>query len=70
MGLNCEIKCPFPLYGFHCQMICNCLDKLCDPVNGCKRSTTGIMIFLTEISRMLCLLYTNVSSVMNTLLIT
>lgn len=47
IGPNCKIKCPFPLYGFHCQMICNCIAKYCDPVNGCERSTTGMQMFLT-----------------------
>lgn len=46
-GLNCEIKCPYPLYGKGCQMRCDCIDEVCDPVNGCSQwLSTGIdMIF-------------------------
>lgn len=43
MGPNCETKCPYPLYGEVCQMSCNCIDKNCDPVNGCNQwLSTGI----------------------------
>lgn len=68
-GPNCEIKCPFPSYGVDCQMKCDCIDKDCDPVNGCKRSTTGMQLFPIEISSMPWLLFTNVRSVLYTLLI-
>lgn len=37
MGPNCETKCPYPSYGEVCQMSCNCIDKNCDPVNGCNQ---------------------------------
>lgn len=63
-GPNCEIKCHFPFYGFHCQMKCNCIDRYCDPVNGCKQSTTGMQMFLSEIYSTLFYLYTNVCTVL------
>lgn len=47
IGRYCEIQCPSQFYGFHCQMKCNCIAKHCDPVNGCKLSTTGMQMFLT-----------------------
>ncbi|XP_065929791.1 multiple epidermal growth factor-like domains protein 6 isoform X1 [Magallana gigas] len=40
MGPNCEIRCLFPSYGEGCQMICNCIEKDCDPANGCNNSST------------------------------
>eukprot|EP00105_Crassostrea_gigas_P044454 XP_019928602.1 PREDICTED: uncharacterized protein LOC105342502 [Crassostrea gigas] len=40
MGPNCESECPFPSYGEGCQMICNCIEKVCDPANGCYNSST------------------------------
>uniref|UniRef100_A0A8W8M4T1 EGF-like domain-containing protein n=1 Tax=Magallana gigas TaxID=29159 RepID=A0A8W8M4T1_MAGGI len=39
-GNNCEEKCPFPSYGVDCQMKCNCIDKGCDPANGCNYPST------------------------------
>lgn len=46
-GPNCEMKCPHPLYGESCQMICNCIGKICDPVNGCNITSSGILhVFL------------------------
>lgn len=41
MGLSCESKCPFPSYGLGCQSHCNCIDKDCDPANGCRHSSRG-----------------------------
>lgn len=42
MGSNCEATCPFPTYGEGCQMKCNCIDKDCDPVNGCNKSSSEL----------------------------
>lgn len=38
-GTNCKQKCPFPSYGLSCQRKCNCIDKVCDHVNGCMQPT-------------------------------
>lgn len=57
IGRYCEIKCPSPFYGFHCQMICNCIAKHCDPVNGCKLSTAGMQMFLDVYSTLFVPLY-------------
>lgn len=35
-GINCEIKCFFPLYGDDCQSTCNCTKDECDPIHGCR----------------------------------
>lgn len=40
-GLNCETKCPFPYYGFKCQLECNCIDKNCHHVSGCITASEG-----------------------------
>lgn len=49
-GFNCEIKCPYPLYGEDCQMRCDCIDKVCDPVNGCNQwLSTGIDMILISL---------------------
>lgn len=49
-GPNCDIKCPYPLYGVDCQMRCNCIEKVCDPVNGCNITSTGVYMFLIELN--------------------
>lgn len=49
MGSNCEATCPFPTYGEGCQMKCNCIDKDCDPVNGCNKSSSGVHMFLNAL---------------------
>lgn len=50
MGFNCEIKCPYPLYGEDCQMRCDCIDEVCDPVNGCNQwLSTGIDMILISL---------------------
>lgn len=38
-GTNCKQKCPFPSYGLGCQRKCNCIDKVCDHINGCMQPT-------------------------------
>lgn len=40
-GLNCDIKCPFPHYGYDCQYVCDCNVTYCDHVNGCIQSSGG-----------------------------
>lgn len=42
-GTNCKQKCPFPWYGLGCQRKCNCIDKVCDHVNGCMQPTRDIV---------------------------
>lgn len=42
MGLSCESKCTFPSYGLGCQSHCNCIEKDCDPANGCRHSSRDI----------------------------
>lgn len=65
MGPNCEIRCPFPSYGEGCQMICNCIEKDCDPANGCNNSSTGVHMFLMALN-LVCHLqfYINVRKVL------
>lgn len=48
MGSNCEATCPFPTYGGGCQMKCNCIDKDCDPVNGCNKSSPGVHNYVSK----------------------
>lgn len=38
-GTDCKQKCPFPSYGLGCQRKCNCIDKVCDHINGCMQPT-------------------------------
>lgn len=40
-GPYCDFKCPFPLYGYDCQSVCDCNVTYCDHVNGCIKSTGG-----------------------------
>lgn len=65
MGPNCESECPFPSYGEGCQMICNCIEKVCDPANGCYNSSTGVHMFLIALN-LVCHLqfYTKVCKVL------
>ena len=42
-GPNCTIKCVYPSYGETCQEICDCEEKICDILTGCKILTTGIL---------------------------
>ncbi|XP_048770012.2 cell death abnormality protein 1-like [Ostrea edulis] len=49
-GPKCENYCPYPTYGQECQSLCNCIQQLCHPINGCKdslkiRYTTGQTLF-------------------------
>lgn len=39
IGINCDVRCTFPLFGLDCQLICNCSEKNCDYDNGCRHST-------------------------------
>lgn len=52
MGLSCESKCTFPSYGLGCQSHCNCIDKDCDPANGCRHSSRGTYASNYSISSM------------------
>lgn len=47
-GVNCKLKCPFPLYGSECQMRCTCKAEHCDFANGCK-SSYGIFITVINV---------------------
>lgn len=38
-GRNCEEKCPFPFYGSKCLSKCDCSDKDCHNVHGCRLSS-------------------------------
>lgn len=38
-GPNCDFKCPFPVYGYYCQSVCDCNVTYC--VNGCIQSSGG-----------------------------
>lgn len=31
-------------------MRCNCIEKVCDPVNGCNITSTGVYMFLIELN--------------------
>lgn len=42
IGTNCDIKCPFPMYGQGCQSACSCTAIACDHINGCNGSTKSI----------------------------
>lgn len=48
-GVNYESKCPFPLYGHACQMMCTCKDEYCDFADGCSQpppESTSIHMYL------------------------
>lgn len=38
-GQDCDIKCPYPVYGYKCQSVCDCNSTYCDHVNGCIQFT-------------------------------
>ncbi|XP_056014628.1 multiple epidermal growth factor-like domains protein 10 isoform X2 [Ostrea edulis] len=37
-GEHCASSCPFPHYGIHCGLMCNCSEEECHHQYGCKRS--------------------------------
>lgn len=41
LGVNCNTRCPYPMYGIQCQSECNCNTTFCDHVNGCPESLEG-----------------------------
>lgn len=43
-GLNCTIKCLYPLYGQGCQSVCKCAEEVCHYMYGCKNPTGNICI--------------------------
>ncbi|XP_056013746.1 cell death abnormality protein 1-like [Ostrea edulis] len=36
IGTDCEKQCPYPGYGEHCQMTCNCEEQYCNHTTGCQ----------------------------------
>eukprot|EP00105_Crassostrea_gigas_P041191 XP_019925339.1 PREDICTED: uncharacterized protein LOC105334378 [Crassostrea gigas] len=34
-GQHCESRCPYPLFGKHCQMVCMCNENDCHHAHGC-----------------------------------
>lgn len=38
-GKNCDAKCPSLFFGLGCQSQCNCSDKDCDYISGCRQFT-------------------------------
>uniref|UniRef100_A0A8W8M830 Uncharacterized protein n=1 Tax=Magallana gigas TaxID=29159 RepID=A0A8W8M830_MAGGI len=38
-GKNCDAKCPPLFFGLGCQSQCNCSDKDCDYISGCRQLT-------------------------------
>lgn len=34
-GIECNLKCNYPLYGKDCQQLCNCSISECDFAFGC-----------------------------------
>lgn len=41
-GRNCDLKCPPLFFGLRCQWLCDCSEKDCDYINGCRQITEGI----------------------------
>lgn len=41
--IDCKDKCFFPFNELNCQSACNCTEKDCDHVKGCKRKSKGIL---------------------------
>lgn len=39
--INCDSKCPYPMYGQGCQSVCSCNVRKCNHVNGCNQSSAG-----------------------------
>lgn len=35
-GPYCDKECPYPGYGGHCQMTCNCEEQYCNHTTGCQ----------------------------------
>lgn len=42
IGMNSDVRCPFPLFGLDCQSTFDCSEKNCDYVKGCTYLTSGI----------------------------
>ncbi|XP_056013529.1 scavenger receptor class F member 2-like [Ostrea edulis] len=39
-GSNCTIPCPYPVFGWDCQLKCTCSTEDCHHVYGCKRKVS------------------------------
>lgn len=40
-GVDCNAKCPYPMYGEKCRSFCACNSSNCHHVNGCIYSMKG-----------------------------
>lgn len=49
VGINCTIRCTYPLYGHRCQGVCDCDEGMCDVSTGCEPiSTGGNLVYLVN----------------------
>ncbi|XP_048771687.2 platelet endothelial aggregation receptor 1-like [Ostrea edulis] len=39
-GTNCNIPCPYPMFGWRCHLECMCGSEDCHHVYGCRRNTS------------------------------
>lgn len=53
-GPNCDVKCPFPVYGYDCRSACDCNVTYCDHVNGCIQYSGGKISYYSIV---LCVSY-------------
>ncbi|XP_078321587.1 uncharacterized protein LOC111111039 [Crassostrea virginica] len=40
-GPECGEKCRFPNYGSRCQLKCDCFEKYCNHINGCRNFSSA-----------------------------
>lgn len=45
-GKNCDTKCPPLFFGLGCQSLCNCPEKDCDYISGCRQLTEDVLFEL------------------------
>lgn len=53
-GPNCDFKCPFPVYGYDCQSVCDCNVTYCDHVNGCLQSSGDTIYYYFIVPSVTC----------------
>ncbi|XP_052677389.1 multiple epidermal growth factor-like domains protein 10 [Crassostrea angulata] len=46
--INCNKTCPYPLFGYGCQQMCNCSNEVCDFTIGCSKDETTNEVYAKD----------------------